>query len=277
MTEAEPTAIYLPLGEGRYLPTQLARGPWSASHQHGGAPAGLIVREMEQVETFQPMRLARVTYDLLGPVPIAELEVKTEVLRPGKRVQWVGATMSCEGKPIVRAVGFFVRVEEGATPVQDMLDLTGPTPDASRDAMTMLDQLETMFAGHAVEIRISSDKEQWIDPGAGSAWFRLKVPLVEGEEPSPQQRACSAADFGNGISAPLSWFDWLFVNGDLTVNLARVPQGEWIQLESVTRLSGDGTGLTDTRLSDAGGVIGSATQSLFVQAQAGASDFGKPS
>ena len=277
MSEAAPTAIYMPLGDGRYMPTQLSRGPWSAQHQHGGAPAGLIVREMEQVETFQPMRLARVTYDLLGPVPIEEVEVTTEVLRPGKRVQWVGATMSCAGKPIVRAVGFFIRVEDQATPVQDMLNHSGPSPDQSRNAMTMIDELETMFAGHGVDIRISSDKKQWIDPGAGSAWFRLKVPLVEGEEPSPQQRACSAADFGNGISAPLSWFDWLFVNGDLTVNLSRVPEGEWINLESVTRLSGDGTGLTETRLADASGVIGSATQSLFVQAQAGASDFGKAS
>lgn len=271
-----PAAVYLPLGEGRFQPTQLARGPWSENHQHGGAPAGLIVREMERVETFQPMRLARVTYELLGPVPIAAVEVKTEVLRPGKRVQWVGATMLCEGKPIVRAVGFFIRVEEGATPVRDMLERSGPGPEESRNAMTMIDELPPMFAGHAVDIRISSDKAEWVDPGPGSAWFRLKVPLVAGEEPTPQQRACSAADFGNGISAPLSWFDWLFVNGDLTVNLTRQPEGEWIELDSVTRLPGDGTGHTETGLSDRAGPLGSAAQSLFVQPQKGASDFGKP-
>lgn len=275
MAEA-PEAVFLPLGDGCFEPTELARGPWSPDHQHGGAPAGLIVRELERVDTFQPMRLARITYDFLGPVPIAELELRTELLRPGKRVQWVGATMLCEGRPIVRAIAFFVRVKENGTPVRDMPDRTGPGPEASRNAMTMIDELPTMFAGDAVEIRISSDKAEWVDPGPGSAWFRLKVPLVAGEKPTPQQRACSAADFGNGISAPLSWFDWLFVNGDLTVNLTRRPDGEWIELESVTRLSGDGTGHTETRMSDGSGPIGTAAQSLFVEQQAGASDFGKP-
>jgi hypothetical protein len=223
------------------------------------------------------MRLARITCEILAPVPIAEVEVTTEVVRPGKRVQWVAATMTCDGKPIVRAVGLFIRVEEGATPEIDVLPAPQPGPLDCPDSMAQIEDLPLMFAGTAVEIRIASGKENWVDPGAGRAWFRLKVPLIEGEQPTPQQRAVSAADFGNGISAPLSWFDWLFVNGDLTVNLSRVPEGEWISLDSITRLSGDGTGLTETRLADTAGAIGVASQSLFVAAQAGASDFGKAS
>ena len=259
------------------MPTQLSRGPWSPGHQHGGAATGLLVREMEQVETFQPMRLARITCDILGPVPIAELEVKTEVLRPGKRVQWVAATMICDGKPIVRSVGLFIRVEDAATPEMDLLPAPEPGPLDCPDSMAELDDLPLMFAGGAMEIRIASGKKNWVDPGAGRAWFRLKVPLVDGEDPTPQQRAAAAADFGNGISAPLSWFDWLFVNGDLTVNLSRLPEGEWISLDSITRLAGDGTGLTETVLGDQSAGLGVASQSLFVQAQAGASDFGKAS
>jgi len=277
MSEVSPTAVYVSLGDGSFMPTELARGPWSPGHQHGGAPTGLIVRELERVETFQPMRLARVTCEILAPVPIAEVHVSTKVVRPGKKVQWVEATMTCEGKPIVRAVALFIRVEAGATPEADLLPTPLPGPLDCPDSMAEIKDLPLMFAGGAVDIRIASGKENWVDPGAGRAWFRLNVPLVEGEEPTPQQRAASAADFGNGISAPLSWFDWLFVNGDLTVNFSRMPQGEWISLDSVTRLSGDGTGLTETRLADTAGVIGVAAQSLFVQAQAGASDFGNAS
>lgn len=274
---ADAESIYEELGEGRFRSTQLARGPWNPGHQHGGAPTGLIVRQLERVETLQPMRLARITCEILRPVPIGDLTVETEVLRPGKRVQWVGARVSCDGVTVVTAIGLFIRVEAAATPGQDMVGPEGPAPEDSPPAIDGIESLPEMFAGHAVDIRIASGKERWIDPGPGSAWFRLKVPLVAGERPTAQQRAVSAADFGNGISAPLSWHDWLFVNADLSVSLARQPQGEWIRLDSITRLAGDGTGSTESRIADSEGGLGAASQSLYVQAQAGASDFGRPS
>ena len=151
--------------------------------------------------------------------------------------------------------------------------LIQPTVDL-RSAVDHLDTDE-MFAGHAVDIRMAGGKENWLAQGPGRAWFRLKVPLVAGEEPTAQQRAVSAADFGNGISAALDWGEWLFVNSDLTVNLSRAPVGEWILLDSVMRISGDGTALTETSLSDTHGGIGKAAQSLFVAPSSGASSFGK--
>ena len=40
-------ALYLPDGE-LMIPTELSRGPWVATAQHGGPPSGLLTRAVEQ-------------------------------------------------------------------------------------------------------------------------------------------------------------------------------------------------------------------------------------
>jgi hypothetical protein len=38
----------------------------------------------------------------------------------------------------------------------------------------------------------------------------------------------AVGDYSNGIATELPWSDWTFINADLTVSLARKPEGEWI-------------------------------------------------
>ncbi len=85
-----------------------------------------------------------------------------------------------------------------------------------------------------------------------------------GEKPSPLQRLAAAGDFGNGISATLSWDDYLFINPDLTLYIEREPVGEWICLDSQTRISADGIGIAESVLYDLRGRVGRATQALLV-------------
>ena len=66
---------------------------------------------------------------------------------------------------------------------------------------------------------------------------------MAGEEPSPLQRLAAAGDFGNGISATLSWDHYLFINPDLTLYAEREPDGEWIHLDAETRIAPDGIGM----------------------------------
>ena len=75
----------------------------------------------------------------------------------------------------------------------------------------------------------------------------MRVPLVEGEEPSPLVRVMAAADSGNGVSATLDWNEWLFINTDLTVHLHRMPEGEWVCLDAVTIPEPNGIGMADTQ------------------------------
>ena len=97
-------------------------------------------------------------------------------------------------------------------------------------------------------------------------WSRLLVPVVAGEAPTALQRVAAAADFGNGLSRILDFETHVFINPDLTVGLARLPGGEWIGFDMVSRLSSDGFGQAESLIFDAGGPVGRAVQSLIVEA-----------
>jgi hypothetical protein len=95
-------------------------------------------------------------------------------------------------------------------------------------------------------------------------WFRLRVPVVAGETPTPLQRVTAAADFGNGVSAALARGEYLFINPDLSIHLHRYPAGEWIGLDATTAAEPVGVGLAVSRLHDEQGPIGMSLQSLLV-------------
>ncbi len=76
------------------------------------------------------------------------------------------------------------------------------------------------------------------------------------------QRVLAVADSGNGVSAVLSWDDWLFINPELTVHVLRPPVGEWVVLDAATSVAD--AGLARSVMSDADGPVAYGAQSLFV-------------
>jgi hypothetical protein len=95
-------------------------------------------------------------------------------------------------------------------------------------------------------------------------WIRLRVPVVDDEEPTAAMRAAAAADFGNGISSEFAFGSWLFINPDLSIHLARHPVGEWVCLDARTILGDAGSGVAESVLSDQRGVFGRSVQSLLI-------------
>jgi hypothetical protein len=249
--------------DGRFVASKLARGPWDPNAQHGGAPAALIVRAFEGLPAPEGLDLARVTYEFVRPAPVGPVSVRAEIVRPGKRVQLLEAAMLADGVEVVRARGLRVqRARATAEGGIDGADGAGPPagPEAGRPAVLNA-PFRPMFALDSVEIRFVDGS--W-GQGPCAAWFRLCRPLVSGETPSPLQHLAAAGDFGNGISAALSWDEYLFINPDLTLYIEREPAGEWICLMSETRISADGIGLAESVLFDERGRVGRATQALLV-------------
>src|SRR2546430_2377464 len=64
-----------------------AAGPWDPAMQHGSPPAALVVWAAERIPTAVPMRVARVTVDLMRPVPVGPLTIESDVLREGRKIQ----------------------------------------------------------------------------------------------------------------------------------------------------------------------------------------------
>ncbi|HEU4421995.1 MAG TPA: thioesterase family protein [Pilimelia sp.] len=269
-------SFYVRVAEDRFESTEHTRGPWDAATQHAGPPAALLGRAVEAIgraglrrrdegraglrrrdEARPPMRVARLTFDIARPVPIAPLTVTSSVVREGRSVMVVEAAI----EPYMRCTALLIRTSDNAAP--EILD--AETPDfAGAEARPFF---PVPYEGYhtAMESRFAAGS--FLEPGPATAWMRMRVPLVAGEQPSPLTRVLVAADSGNGISNVLDFGEYLFVNPDLTVHLARYPAGEWVCLRAVTSIDAAGLGMADTALYDQRGRIGRSTQSLFVNAR----------
>lgn len=243
-----------------FVPTGHARGPWDPGMQHGGAPSALIVRAIEALAP--EMQLPRLTVDFLGAVPLAPLRVEAEIWRPGRRMQLARATVTLEdGREACRAGAVLLQRQE----LDDLpAEAEAPAVDVAPEdaAVDVWEGDGEGFHRTAMEARFAHGSWR---RGPAVVWFRLALPVVDGEEPSPAMRAVAAADFGNGVSRVLS-FDgsWLFINTDLTVTLHRQPRGEWVALDARTVVQPGGVGLAASTLHDREGPVGTGQQTLYV-------------
>ncbi|HEY4928059.1 MAG TPA: thioesterase family protein [Acidimicrobiales bacterium] len=257
-------ALFVPDGV-RLVPTDYARGPWSPDSLHGGPVAAAVVRETERsVPADDGLRTTRITLELLRPVGTAPLTVTGAVVRPGRKVQVVDTVVEQGGVEVAWARAVRMRVDLTLhVPVPDTLEDPAPGPPSAGVPVPFRVSDYPGFHNAGVEIRYLSGR---IDrAGPATAWFRLAVPVVAGEQPSPEQRAVAVSDFGNGISAELDFATATFINPDLSVHLLRPPVGEWICLDARTRFGPPGTGLAESALWDGEGRVGRALQSLYVE------------
>lgn len=243
--------------------TELAAGPWDPRLQHGGAPSSLAVWAAEQIATQVPMRIARVTVDLLRPVPVAELTIDTTVLREGRKIQLVQVRLLAGNAEVTRAVVLKVRTIDQPLPEEARPPSARVPPPKNVPAIGM--GLPASSASFGSNFEIRRIQGGFADPGPGKVWFHQHRALISGQPLSPAMRAVAVADFSNGISALLPFTDWTFINGDLTVSLAREPQGEWIYSEAETWAAPDGVGSATARLADRQGFFGHAIQSLILE------------
>jgi hypothetical protein len=260
-----------------YVPSELTRGPWDPGSQHAGPPAALIGREVIRVDGGSGRQVGRITYEILRPVPIAPLTVTAEVVRPGRAVELVEASLADEEGEVIRARAWRLREADveipgglssedgpgtiGTSPSTLRPGFAPPGPDAAAPG-TFPDTGQAVGYHTAMEYRFV--RGGFGEPGPAIAWMRMRVPLVGGEQPTPLERVLVAADSGNGVSSTLDWSRYLFVNVDLTVHLHRQLAGEWVCLDAITIPERSGIGIADTALYDERGPIGRADQTLLL-------------
>lgn len=260
-----PASAYVALEDGRYASTDLTRGPWHPQHQHGGPPIALAARAIERAAAALGLtHVARLTANLLRPVPIAELAIEVQTDYAGRNVAHFSAQLRAGGKEVAR----FSAVAQRAAGLAIPAGLPGhPLPQAPR---TLDDSPQAPFLFASKTTGYHDLIEGKVAAGVpfrcpSAVWFRMRHPLLAGEAPSALQRVAIAADSGNGISAILDFHRYIFVNSDLTLNLLRQARGEWICIDACTLLGPDGGGLAEARIFDAEGLIGRSTQSLAIR------------
>ena len=253
-------AAFIDLGVHHVTATSLAAGPWSDQACHGGAPGALVTRAAEALPTLVPMEVARVTCELLRPVPVGPLEVAAEIVREGKKIQLAEVRVRAAGIDVVRAIVLRTRVVEQPE-LATLYGYEEPIPafeEGVAENSRVPDRFASLFAMRTV-------KGSFREKGPAALWFRLDGELFEGERASPASRALAVADFSNGISTLVAFDECTFLNADLTVNLARQPVGEVLLVDARTLPGGGGRAVAQSRLGDRYGWFGSATQSLLIE------------
>jgi len=256
-----PEAFYEQDGEG-LVATELTRGPWDPGAQHAGPPSALLGRAIERVAGAEGFQVGRVTFEILKSVPIGPVRVEAEVVRPGRSVQMVEASLSGEDGVLMRARAWLLRTARLELP-GDVLWTPPPPPGPDQgDKPGFFETGQSVGYHTAMEWR--SVGGGFLEPGPATVWMRMGCQLVAGEEPTPLQRTLAAADVGNGISAVLDWGRFVFINVDLSVHLERMPEGEWVCVDAITLPQPSGVGTAESVLSDERGRIGRAAQTLLI-------------
>ena len=95
-------------------------------------------------------------------------------------------------------------------------------------------------------------------------WTRPRVPLIADRPTSGLERVVIIADAQSGMGVPLPPRHYTFVNPDLTLYLEREPAGEWLGFEIRSTANAHGSGLAQSAIRDASGLMGRSAQSLVV-------------
>ncbi len=251
----------------RIVPTGYARGPWRRDALHGAAVAGLLACGID-VPGWTP---ARVTFDLLAPVPAVPMTLVTSVAEGGKRVVRQTVTLTADDVPVARAQCVAVRraeldLPEGATEHPDPFagapvpDLSRPTP-AARGVVPW-----DCFDSSSVSVRSLRSPE--LDGGGVGLWINLLVPVIAGEPTPAIARAAVAADHASAATNARLPFDrWSFMNAELSLHVSREPVGPWVGLVCSGVLQPNGCGLSVATLYDSGGRLGQSAQALVLEAR----------
>ncbi len=250
--------LFEPYGERGFAPSVFTRGPWDPSLQHGGPVAALFATllEREAADGYQP---ARLTVDLMRPVPVQPLEVGTRVVRTGKRLQLLEGVLAWNGTECARASLLALRREPVDT--AELNPPLAPPPDEpdSHPVPWAPNLGGDSFVGGAMDFRLHDT-----GLGQGVGWLRLHRRVLPGVDITPLARAAAASDVGNAVSARRTDVRVTFVNADLSLSLSRLPEGEWIRLAARSRWEPSGVGWVTSEIGDRRGQFGAVSNALVL-------------
>lgn len=254
-------AFYTQIDDGVFDSSALTAGPWSPQTQHGGPPSALLARQLEQHRPRPGHRLARVSIDLLTPVPVGRLHIGVESLRTGKRVELLQATAQAQDRTVAIARAWRVIAATEDFPVEANQALDAEHEITPHD-VPVPHGMHT--EGYLSAIDWCFVSGSFAEYGPARAWARPRPQLVKGEEMAPWQRVLAVVDSGSGISMCAPPDRHPAINCDVAATLHRDPVGQWVGLDSHTLVTPGQGALTRTTVFDAAGDAGLATQTLVV-------------
>lgn len=247
---------YFELHGNKVIASPHTAGPWDPTMQHGGAPTGLIAHIAETLPSDVTMSLTRLTVDMKRPIPLGELEVKTEITRQGRNIQAADISLLANDKEVCRASILKIREEDFDMP-EDVRPPANPFPASANQhdvaRFSGFNDGVTIFEAESVPAHMRR-----------AAWFHIARPWLGDHDTTPTMRAAATGDYCNGFGSGLDFNDWTYINADLTVHFSRKPVGDNIMLAANAWIGPEGRGLGYGELADEKGFFGRAVQSLVI-------------
>lgn len=252
--------LFRRLSHDRFLATEHVGGAWDPREQHIAPSLGLLAHLVEQdrdERRADDLQLARVSFDILGPFLVGEVEAAVRVVRPGRTIELVEATLVSEGRVVLMLRAWLMQRS-------DTKQIEGSALPAipNRHEMTVT----TMQEGWQGEfVRSFELYRKLLGTGRAQAWMRPKYPLVDTESVSPMARMIAQLDLANGLVPRADPAEVAFPNLELDGSFFRAPQGEWLGFDTSVSFGPSGVGQTQSTLHDELGPIGTVSQTLTLR------------
>lgn len=242
--------------------TDYTRSNWDPEIQHGSPPLALMTKLIEELAGESPLRIGRVSMDILGAIPVAPVRVRAWVERPGSRISLLAAEMVAArpGGPdraVARASAWLLASSDTADVATDRYPPlvegeSDPVPHSCKGATGYLEV-------------ISWRRQLELDNGSPVVWMSPLANLVDAEAMTQTQRLALVVDCANGAGAAIDPAAFVFMNTDTGMHLHRVPIGDDFALRARGSVGPDGIGVTTADIFDRQGFIGTCAQTLLVQ------------
>ena len=256
-----PTSYFERIGSSRYRPTLHAGGAWTDDELHMAPVAGAIIDAIDVFNDHRPatsLGLARISFDILGKLPAAEFDVDVKVVRPGRTIELLEATMTAGGRPVIQARAWLLAHHDTSAVTGGQADRL-PDPEGLASG-----SLTVVWPGgyiSSLDVRHCGEPVQ----GRSRTWVSTDIDLINDQPVSDLARFVGLIDTANGIAVRESPKKWMFPNVDLTIHLFRQPHGRWVGLDTTVTFGAGGHGLTSTVLHDIDGPVGRSEQILVVK------------
>lgn len=253
-------AYFERLDDTRFRATAAVGGAWDPDEQHIAPALGLLTHVIERTfaaRLADGLQLGRLSFDILGTMPIDVVEIETRMLRPGRTVELVEASMRHAGRAAVTLRAWLMARHDTQALAGDAFE-----------PMAGVDEVEDWSGFDAWPgefVRTVDVRGRRLGQGRAQVWLRPRVALLETEDVSPTGRLLSILDIANGITPRFAPQAVLFPNIDLTAHLFAQPRGEWLGFDTTVAYGSTGLGATHTVLHDENGVIGTSVQGLTVR------------
>jgi hypothetical protein len=232
---------------GEFAPTPFAQSHWGDDHLNGPAVVGLAARTLELEcgsPDFMPTRL---TVDLFRAARGVPTAVAVRVVRDGRRIRSAECDVTQDARLVARAT--LLQYRRSAAPPGRLwaAPMTfPPLPSADETALTQVGSEGGGWSRSPGEHQNDSRK----------SFYNRAIDVVAGEKLSDFVRAVMAAE-ATSLVTNLGTHGVGYINGDLTVGLARLPVGEWIGVQGDSHWASDGVAVGTATLFDQSGAFGS--------------------